>query len=58
MASAARALKTLSAPITSIVPTRKATNSGVCVGSIPALAGTSFLCARLPASASTGTISQ
>ena len=40
------------------VPTSMATNSGVCVGSVPRLTGTFFLATSAPAMASTGTMSQ
>ena len=48
----------VSAPTSSTVPTSSATNSGVCVGSVPLEGGTNFLAASEPAIASTGTTSQ
>src|SRR5262249_35511667 len=54
----ASAGRNVRAPIRNTVPTRSATKSGVCVGSVPALGGTDFLRASDPAIARTGTITQ
>ena len=48
----------VNAPTISTTPTSKVMNSGVCVGSVPAVTAVAFFAARLPASASTGIISQ
>ena len=51
----ARAGKKLSAPTMMTTPISQAMKSGVCVGSVPAPAGTFFLRASEPAMASAGT---
>ena len=48
----------VSAPTSTTTPTSSATNSGVCVGSVPAPAGTIFFRASEPAMASIGIASQ
>ena len=48
--------KNVSAPTMTIVPTNNPTNSGPCVGNVPAVTGIFFLAARLPATASIGMI--
>ena len=48
----------VSAPTMITTPISMATNSGVCVGSVPGLAGTIFLRASEPAIASVGMASQ
>ena len=48
----------VSAPTVITVPISTTTNSGVCVGSVPAEGGTCFAAASAPASASTGIASQ
>ena len=54
----ASAGKKVSAPTSTITPISKTTNSGVCVGSVPGPAGTSFFSASEPAIASVGIASQ
>src|SRR4029079_3203899 len=44
----------VSAPTISTTPTSHATNSGVCVGNVPAVTAVALLAARLPAIPSTG----
>ena len=46
----------VSAPTSSTEPISSTTNSGPCVGSVPAVTGRRFLAANVPAMASTGTI--
>ena len=52
----ASAGKNVSPPTMITTPTRKPTNSGESVGSVPALAGTFFFCTSAPASARIATI--
>src|SRR5271163_1344662 len=52
----ASAGKKVSAPTIRITPTRSTVNNGVLTGNVPAEGGASFFCARLPATASIGTI--
>ena len=54
----ARAGKKLNAPTIMMTPMTHTMKSGVCVGNVPALAGTFFLFASEPAIASTGIASQ
>ena len=58
MGPSASAGMNVRAPTSTMVPTNKPTNSGVWVGSVPGLAGTSFFFASAPAMARTGTMSQ
>ncbi len=54
----ASAGKKVSAPTSTTVPASSETNSGPCVGSVPAVAGTSFFAASEPAIARIGTMIQ
>ena len=58
MGPRASAGKNVSAPMRMTVPTSKAMNIGVSVGSVPALAGTIFFAARDPAIASGGILNK
>ena len=58
MGPRARAGINVSAPTMSTTEQRNPMNSGVCVGSVPALVGTIFFFASEPAMPRTGTISQ
>src|SRR5208337_1169651 len=51
-----RAGKNVSAPTITITDTRRTVNRGVVTGNVPAVAGTAFFFARLPAIASMGMI--
>ena len=58
MGPSASAGTNVSAPTSKIVLTSITTNSGPCVGKVPAPAGVYFFRAKEPAIASVGTISQ
>ena len=47
-----------SAPTSTTVPATSTTNSGVCVGNVPALGGVYFFLANEPAMASVGIINK
>ena len=52
MGPSAKAGRNVSAPTRSTIPASISTNSGVCVGSVPAETGVSFFLANDPAMAS------